>query len=129
MSGLQITATKADLDAESKELERREFEVKIKKAWETVFEEELQKTEQMSKSTKMPWLVPACSKCKLQEKIAKFPSFRGFMIAGLVPGEAHGAPFDVHAFLWQENVPPEWLFEFKAKKEIRIVLLIGPAMD
>jgi len=36
-------------------------------------------------------------------------------IAGLVPGEEHGAPFDARALSWKEGAPLEWLFECKAR--------------
>jgi hypothetical protein len=67
-------------------------------------------------TTKMPWLVPACSHDDLMSKIreAGVELFAGAKIAGLVPGVRNSA-FDAHAYLWERATRQEWAFEFKAR--------------
>ena len=78
--------------------------------------------------TMMPWLVPACSRAKLQETIKSTLRGKGSLfstgslnIAGLVPGNT-GSYLAASAYLWKsddvsECAPLEWMFEFKGRSK------------
>lgn len=72
------------------------------------------------KEETMPWLVPACDKVSLQERIQAYGAnyFEDLKIAGLVPGITN-APMDAEAFLWAtkdtQELMPYWAFEFRAR--------------
>ena len=76
-------------------------------------------TRMFQELVQMPWLIPACDKQSLEQKIQDFGTdyFADLNIAGLVPGVTNAA-MDAEAFVWksyQNDFEPDWSFEFKAR--------------
>ena len=72
------------------------------------------KAEGLFEKEQMPWLVPACKKEMLKEKIDAYGEnyFGYYDVAGLVPGVVN-ARMDAEAIRW--NGETDWEFEFRAR--------------